>query len=131
MLREADVSKVTVKPSEHSHSLLELLYHIINWRKFTINRLLKGRAETMLYFEENDWQYINTQDSSLWQKGLEQLEETQQRLVALLQQQDDGLLEEKVGERSYNYRELLYGIVQHDIYHNGQVAYINKLLRAK
>jgi len=49
--------------------------------------------------------------------------------VEVLQQQQDSLLIERVPERDYNFRKLLYGIVQHDIYHLGQIAYITKLLK--
>jgi hypothetical protein len=32
-----------------------------------------------------------------------------------------------VDERKYNFRKLLHGLIQHDIYHLGQIAYIKKI----
>jgi uncharacterized damage-inducible protein DinB len=59
---------------------------------------------------------------------LEQLEETQSELIEVLQQQKDDLLLETIPGKEYNYRQLLNGIIHHDIYHIGQIAYLNKML---
>ena len=109
------------------HSILELLYHMINWRLFTINRLEKSTA-TVKSFEKNDWQVLDHQDKSLWQKGIDQLNDTQQRLLNLINTMKDEDLQSPVHERDYENRTLIIGIIQHDIYHLGQIAYIKKML---
>ena len=109
------------------HSILELLYHMINWRLFTINRLEKSTA-MVKSFEENDWQVLDHQDISLWQKGIDQLNDTQQRLLNLINTMKDEDLQSPVHERDYENRTLINGIIQHDIYHLGQIAYIKKML---
>jgi len=111
------------------HSIVELLWHMITWREFTISRLQREEAETLSYFEESDWRELDHSDNSLWKKGLTRLDETQAELIAAIQKQNDGLLEQTVAERKYNFRKLLVGMVQHDIYHLGQIAYLVKLLR--
>jgi uncharacterized damage-inducible protein DinB len=65
----------------------------------------------------------------LWPEGLRMLDESQERLLAVLQQQDDSILNNVVKERNYNYRKLITGVIQHDIYHLGQIAYLNKALK--
>lgn len=112
------------------HSILELLYHMIVWREFTISRL-EPSGKSISYFEENDWQKLDHADKTLWQKGLQKLEATQAELIRVLQQQDDAILERIVSDRQYNFRKLLYGIVQHDIYHTGQIAFIAKALKTQ
>jgi hypothetical protein len=47
-----------------------------------------------------------------------------------LKKKEDAFLEEKVDYRNYNFRFLLNGLVQHDIYHLGQIAYVGKMLAA-
>ena len=56
------------------------------------------------------------------------MQETQDEMIHLLQLQDDTILEQTVNGRSYNFRKLLYGIIQHDIYHLSQIALITKQL---
>jgi uncharacterized damage-inducible protein DinB len=125
LLAEASDVKITEKTNEQ-HSILELLWHMITWREFTISRLEPVDGKDLNYFEENDWRELDHSDKSLWQKGLQMLDDTQLNLIYLLQQQNDNLLNEKVQGRTYNFRKLLYGIIQHDIYHLGQIAYIKK-----
>ena len=111
------------------HSIVELVWHMITWRAFTISRFTKEEGKDLHYFEDRDWRELDHSDKSLWQQGLQRLQQTQDELIEILQKQKDELLDQNVEERNYNYKKLLYGIVQHDIYHLGQIAYINKLLK--
>jgi uncharacterized damage-inducible protein DinB len=111
------------------HSTLELLWHMITWREFTIDRLQHSPQMTLAYFEEMDWRELDHNDMTLWKQGLERLQETQAQLLVLLHENTDELLDQSVRERNYTFRKLLYGIIQHDIYHLGQIAYLQKLLK--
>ena len=115
------------KPGDQ-HSPLELLWHMITWREFTIDRLQHSPQMQMAYFDKNDWRTLDHADITLWPQGLERLDETQNELLALLDEHDESLLDLQVPERDYNFRYLLHGIVQHDAYHLGQIAYLVKLL---
>jgi len=128
LIAEVDTSTAFIKLN-NQHSIVELIWHMITWREFTINCLQKSSELDLKYFEELDWREIDHSNQSLWSEGLKKLQETQNKLVYLLQEQDDSILEQKVSERNYNYRKLLYGIIQHDIYHLGQIAYITKQLK--
>ena len=113
----------------NQHSVLELLWHMITWREFTIECLREKDSADTKKFEDLDWRELDHSDKHLRQKGLQKLQETQTELISVLQQQSDDLLTHQVANREYGYRKLLNGIVQHDIYHLGQIAYINKQLK--
>lgn len=113
------------------HSILELVWHMCNWREFAINRLQPSSDPSLQNFEEMDWQELDHSNHSLWQEGLQKLDETQHELLSLLQQLNDSILEENVRERTYNNRKLITGIIQHDIYHLGQIAFITKQVKNK
>jgi uncharacterized damage-inducible protein DinB len=110
------------------HSILELLWHMITWREFTISRFKKDATKDIHHFESNDWRALDHSDKSLWQQGLQRLYQTQNELLQIIGTQKDEVLDQNVEERNYTFRKLLTGIVQHDIYHLGQIAYIKKLL---
>jgi uncharacterized damage-inducible protein DinB len=114
------------KPSGQ-HSILEILWHMINWQEFTLSRLRKEDRQPLHYFETNDWRDLDHGDKTLWAKGLARYREVHDELATLVAQQEDGLLSRKVDERNYDFRKLLYGILEHDIYHLGQIAYSNKM----
>lgn len=130
LLNEVDEVTAFEKPNGQ-HSIVELVWHMINWREFAISRFKKHAAHDLHYFEANDWRVLDHSDKSLWQQGLQRLQHTQDELLQTVKEQTDELLNQNVEERKYSFRKLLQGILQHDIYHLGQIAYIKKLLENK
>lgn len=128
LFQEAEAVDVFQKPMGQ-HSILELMWHMLVWREFTLTRLRPQAGKDSAYFAQHDWQNLDHTNKKLWAEGLQKFATLHNELVELLQQQQDGLLIERVPERDYIFRDLLDGIVQHDIYHLGQIAYISKLLK--
>ena len=50
------------------------------------------------------------------------------KIINLLKKRDDAFLHEIVDYRKYDFRFLINGMIEHNIYHLGQIAYLNKLL---
>lgn len=128
ILNEIDTEIIFEKP-EGQHSIVELLWHMITWKEFTISRLRNDGNTSVKYFEENDWRELDHSDKTLWQQGLQQFSKLHNELLEVIRQQKDEILSQRVSERKYDFRKLLNGIVQHDIYHLGQIAYIKKMLQ--
>jgi uncharacterized damage-inducible protein DinB len=128
LLAEVQEEMAFKKPNGQ-HSIIELVWHMINWREFVISRFSKEESKDLHYFEANDWRQLDNTNKSLWKQGLDKLNETQKVLINILKGQTDDVLENNVEERTYNFRNLLNGIVQHDIYHLGQIAYLVKFLK--
>jgi hypothetical protein len=74
-----------------------------------------------------DWREINPKIHT-WKKGLAEFKTIHKKIIALLKKKDDSFLKEIVDYRKYNYRFLLNGMIEHTIYHLGQIAYLHKLL---
>lgn len=127
MLEEIDASTAYKKPNSNAHSLADLLYHIITWAEFTLRRLEGDNEKDDRYFEPLDWRPIDPAVHT-WQAGIKQFNQLNQQIVDILQTKDDAFLKEIVDYREYNFRFLLHGYIQHNIYHIGQVAYLKKLL---
>lgn len=128
LIAEVDEAFAFQKPAGQ-HSILELLWHIITWKEFTVSRLQNGNSGDAHKFEELDWRPLDHADPGLWPLGLQRLTEVHNTLADVLEQQTDDLLARQVKDRAYDFRCLLSGIIQHDIYHAGQIAYILKLLK--
>ena len=127
ILEEVEPTNVYEKPGGNGHSLAELLYHMLAWAAFTLSSVRGDKEEDVLYFEKLDWRTIDPSEHT-WEKGLTQLKKVHQDLVALLKTKDDTMLEQIATGRKYNYHYLLTGLVQHNIYHQAQIAYVNKLI---
>ena len=127
ILNEIHPVMVYTKPGGNSHSLIELLYHIITWAEFTVRRLEKAPEEDIQAFEQLDWRIIDPHTHT-WANALEQFKTAHDRILELLEDKEDSFLKEMVDYRDYNFRFLLNGLIQHDIYHLAQIAYVKKLL---
>ena len=126
ILDEIDPAIAYKKPNKQ-HSLADLLYHMITWADFCLHRIKGDKEKDMTAFEKLDWRQINPAIHT-WEKGVEEFKNIHTQIVSLLKQKDDVFLKEIVDYRQYNYRFLLNGLIQHNIYHLGQIAYVKKLL---
>lgn len=127
LLEEVDPQKASAQPNGKGHSMLELLWHMNTWASFTLKRLEKDEEQDMADFENLDWRVLDPQLHT-WKKGLSEFKAIHKKIIALLKKKDDAFLKEIVDYRKYNYRFLLNGFIEHNIYHAGQIAYLNKFL---
>jgi uncharacterized damage-inducible protein DinB len=109
-----------------AHAINELVEHMISWREFATRRLLGDNA-----FDVND--RTNFPVSESWQETLSKLQHSQEALMRTVRQFPSERLEEPVPSNRFRYTfyTLLHGIIQHDIYHLGQIALLNKVIESK
>ena len=127
ILEEVDASIVYKKPNGSEHSLIELLYHMITWASFCLLQLKNASPEELKETESRDWRETDPKIHT-WKKGMEELNEIHHQIVSILETKNDDLLAQMVTGRKFNYRFMLNGLIQHNIYHLGQVAYVKKWL---
>lgn len=127
ILEEGNVKKVYAKPNKTEHSMIELLYHMITWADFTLKRIKKDKINDLAAAEEMDWRVINPKVHT-WKKGMAEFKAIHKKIINLLKKRDDAFLHEIVDYRKYDFRSLINGMIEHNIYHLGQIAYLNKML---
>jgi uncharacterized damage-inducible protein DinB len=116
------------KPTENAHSIAQLVWHMTYWRQALIKKL-EGDLDYKASMEsEDNWISPEKIRSVGWKNILEQLQESQEKIVKLLKKQDDSLLE-KPYYKAVIYHEIITGILQHDIYHLGQIAYVKSIYK--
>jgi uncharacterized damage-inducible protein DinB len=113
------------KKVEPIHTIAELVAHMTSWRNFAIKRLL-GQQEFDVMEKDNFPEFRQT-DHSTWTEIITRLEDSQEVLLETLFKCEDQRLLEMVENKAYNYYTLIHGIIQHDIYHTGQIILISKL----
>lgn len=127
ILNEIHPVMVYTRPGENSHSIIELLYHVNTWAEFTGRRIQKEEEPDMDAFSEMDWRMIDPHIHT-WSNALQEFKTAHDQIIELLMTKEDAFLEDKVDYRDYNFRFLLNGLIQHDIYHLAQIAYAKKIL---
>ncbi len=116
------------QPTENAHAIAQLVWHMTYWRQALIKKL-EGDLDYKSSMEsEDNWSRPEKISSLGWSKILEQFQESQEKVVELLKEQDDSFLE-KPYYKAVTYREIITGILQHDIYHLGQIAYIKSIYK--
>jgi uncharacterized damage-inducible protein DinB len=110
-----------LKRLPNTHSIIELVNHMTAWRIFTARKLA---GDTKFKVTED----LNFPNSTDWPAALSELENSQNELIAAIASFPPERLDETVPHAThhYTYYTLLHGIIQHDLYHLGQIMLIHK-----
>jgi uncharacterized damage-inducible protein DinB len=111
-------------PARGSHSISELLQHLLLWNERVRN--ISDSSPLPRWQPEKEWAEPPvpwTELVSRWSESRELLEEK----IRNFRVED---LAKQVPGRNYSYETLLRGIAEHTIYHSGQIAMILSLLRS-
>ncbi|HKR60750.1 MAG TPA: DinB family protein [Pyrinomonadaceae bacterium] len=123
ILENVTASQAAERPIVGAHSIWELVLHIRAWEDACRRRLEGDRAELS---DEEDWQPINDTSEAAWKNTLKSLKESHQRLGDAIAALDSARLDEPIIEGMPSIYITLHGVVQHDLYHAGQIAILKK-----
>lgn len=124
-LESIDYKIVNLRPSPSRNSIARLVQHIVTWRTFAMKKLQGDAAFDVT--PETDWTGIEINTAAEWKLLLDKLRETQKTIVDRLSATDEAFLVQQVPGRKYDYQYMIEGIMQHDIYHLGQIGLIVKI----
>ena len=113
------------RETEKIHRICELVQHVTAWRIFALRRIA-GDADYEVSEQEN-WMKIKKQDGNAWNEILDRLHNSQQDLLRALDSMADEKLDDMVDKKGYTYYTLLHGLIQHDLYHLGEIALLARL----
>jgi uncharacterized damage-inducible protein DinB len=117
-------------PMRNVHSIWEIVLHMTAWKN-EVRRRLSGAAAAEP--EEGDWPEVPAPTPDAWSAALAGLEAAHAALVAAIRQVPEATLFEPTNDprnretgAGVSHYVLLHGIVQHDVYHAGQIALVRK-----
>jgi uncharacterized damage-inducible protein DinB len=125
LLAQISPELATTTPVPGSHSISELLQHLLLWNE-RIRKTCDGNSLPR-WQPEKDWAEAPIPWNELvsrWSQSRELLEEKIRNLPS-------AELAKQVPGRDYPYETLLHGIVEHTIYHSGQIAMLLSMLRSR
>ena len=118
--------ELAIKKSKHIHRICELVSHMTTWRIYALKQLL-GEYEYDVSQKEN-WKEFSTLDESTWVQTKRELVDSQQLLIEALQNISDEKLDDPVHGKSFSYYTMIHGVIQHDLYHLGEIALLSREL---
>ena len=107
-----------------SHNIIELVYHMASWKLFVLKKL-EGDMDFDVVGDINFVRFDQPTRPD-WERECARLQEMQDVLMERLKRVEDSTLVEGVPGRSYNFFFLLTSIVNHDLYHLGQIIQLKK-----
>lgn len=116
-----------IQPHEGVHSIGELVAHMTYWRLPLVKYLSGDTAYKGSMESEDNWPSLDRLSKKGWSKVYKEFVDTQEKIMSLLAEQDNKLLKKKYSDK-YTFGQLIQGIVEHDIYHLGQIAITKKLI---
>jgi uncharacterized damage-inducible protein DinB len=124
LLEDVPWEQAAAKPLAAAHSIWELVLHITAWADICTRRI-NGEAVEPITAE--DWPDPGPASQQTWRAALETLAGTQLVLADLIETLTDEQLDAITPGKDYNNYFLLHGLVQHNLYHAGQIALLKKL----
>jgi uncharacterized damage-inducible protein DinB len=127
--------QAAAKPLANAHSIWELVLHITGWKN-EVRRRLSGAAAGEP--DTGDWPSVGQPTPERWDEAREHLELAHRLLVSAVKEFPEADLYTPTNDArnrelglGVTYYELLHGIVQHDVYHAGQIAILKKGLQSR
>jgi uncharacterized damage-inducible protein DinB len=111
------------RPFHDAHSIWELVLHIAAWERACRRRL--GGDWAQLSGVE-DWPKVTDTNEQAWGQAKEALRQAHEELCNAVSELDESRLDQPILEGMSSIYVTLHGVIQHSLYHAGQIAILKK-----
>lgn len=122
-LKNISAEQAASKPSPQWNSIWEIVKHIISWR---LNVLQRVQGKIAMSPDHNYFVPLTDISEAAWQNILKSLEDSQREWLSFLKRFNDEDFEKIYAGNNHSYYEHIHGIIQHDVYHLGQIIFLAK-----
>ena len=126
ILRGMSSAQAAARPVKNAHSIWELVLHIATWDGVARQRMT---GVALMPSDAQNFPAVTDTSEAAWQKTLETVRRTHDALVEAVSNFPEERLAEQVPGKEgahYNFYYMLHGLVQHELYHAGQIALLKK-----
>jgi uncharacterized damage-inducible protein DinB len=126
ILEGVTAAQAAARPIARAHTIWELVLHVAAWDGAVLRRL--GGVAVELSDAEN-FPTVTDTSGAAWRKALAQVRRVHEELVEAVSVLPDSRLDEMVpgkDDAHYTFYYMLHGVVQHELYHAGQIALLKK-----
>ena len=117
----------SARPIRDTHSIWELVNHIAAWNTIVQHRAAGEAVKDVT--AERDWPPVWEASEVAWKRALEDLKASRARLRGVVERLREDQLDQRAPGEEYSIYFMLHGLIQHDLYHAGQIAILKKALR--
>lgn len=127
ILEGVTAAQASAHPIKNVHTIWELVLHIAAWDNAVLRRL-GGVAVTLS--DAQNFPTVTDATETAWRKALAEVRRVHDQLVEAVSVLPDSRLDEMVPGKEgahYTFYYMLHGVVQHELYHAGQIALLKKM----
>ncbi len=115
------------RPLANAHSIWELVRHIAVWEDVGRRRLEGDRAQIEISSPQ-DWPPPDDPSEAAWEEAKAALDRGHRALIEATSRVNESRLDEPILEGMSSVYVTLHGVIQHDLYHAGQIAMLKKAI---
>lgn len=124
ILSDVTVDQALARPIEGAHSIWEIVIHSSVWQR-TVRERLQGHPIVTLT-NAIDWPSVQEAAPEAWAEAVRELRSEYELLRDEALEWIDKDLSERTENQRYTVYEMLHGVIQHNLYHAGQIALLKK-----
>jgi uncharacterized damage-inducible protein DinB len=124
LLEDVNAGRAAARSIPDAHSIWELVLHMATWKDVVRRRILGERPDVT---EEWDWPPVRDTTEPAWRTAIGSLRSAHAALREVAARLTDELLDQSIGQGGSSAYVQLHGVVQHDLYHAGQIALLKKV----
>ena len=124
LLENVTAEQAAAHPIAGAHSIWEIVLHIRAWERIPLRRL-----EEWVPIEatpEGDWPPVKETTGHAWKNALNAMSLNHDALREVIARFDEARLFEILPGTEYSVYFMLHGVIQHDLYHAGQIALLKR-----
>ncbi len=129
LLADASAEGAEAHPVATAHSIWELVSHIEVWTRAAAEAV-QGVPMPRIVGTAEDWPPVTDSSAAAWATASGNMFRSGEQLSQAIEQFGDARLNETVPGRQYDFYYLFHGVVQHSLYHAGQIALLKRALTA-
>jgi len=124
ILEGITAAQAAARPANGAHSIWEIVFHIAAWEGAVRQRLQGERGELSA---AEGWPSVTDASEQAWEKTKGQLKQAHRELGDAVSELDESRLDQPIVAGMSSVYVQLHGVIQHSLYHAGQIALLKKL----
>jgi uncharacterized damage-inducible protein DinB len=124
VLQDVTAARAMARPIAGAHTIWEIVLHIRAWDDVVLRRLEGTHVRPAPH---EDWPPVTDPSEAAWSRDLGSMTAMNRELNRALSRLSEGVLEERmVPDREDVLALMVYGAIEHELYHAGQIALLTR-----
>lgn len=127
-LRGLGISELTWRPQHKRHCIWEVALHTAYWKYVVLRKITNSKKGDFQRKPSNFPLLPQKPTMGDWKNDLRLIEGYHKKFIHIIEEFDEKKINEKIPGSKWKYKEMIYGVAAHDLYHAGQIQLLKRLM---